>query len=742
MRGGYYRCASIPQVAAPPKPHAQIPQLHIATSFEWAHASWNNADIMVSRGGRIRREGRDVHHPLITTRTGEIPEQVSARADSAPILGYATLRTTRLTNLSRPKLTSSAPSSANVLGNGSRATLLTLAHCSESTNASSPTSASLICQSLPNLSISKYISASSLKLKTGSTSDPPWVKVSTSLWLSPCIASSHHAEWVRKVEETVGLLLKLAAIRFLLSPFHIQRSQCQVACACSRLGTGCLGCSASRRPYPIITRVIRFADRFVLEHELGSGGMARVFLGRDEVLDRPVAVKLLKPVHGDTDINDRFEREGRTAARLAHPNIVQVYDAGEAEFDGRETSYIVMEYIPGGDLKGLINSRGRLSGAELARLGEEVCAGLAHAHKRGVIHRDIKPHNILLDENGHAKVTDFGIARALDEATQATSTGAYLGTALYSSPEQLQGQKATPKSDVYSLGATLYQAATGVPPFSGSTPLEIASQHVSKTPVPCAGATQAHPAAPVTVPTRAEQAQVPPPGDRAGGAVRRDRKQRRMGLLAVLALLAVFAVIVALAAPELFKGGGGIGSNNAVQNNAQAGGNAGGSDERSGGESGGDQGSQSSGGNQQGASSSASADASASYRSAAAGPADVLGRGEFTARAAEQTVEQFYTTTSEGDYDRSARLLSQSWRQKWFPDRATFEDSFDKVESVVFIEGPNAVISGDTATVTGETQATLTGEIQHNKGAWYLVQEGGRWKIDGWTVNELSSRPA
>ena len=522
--------------------------------------------------------------------------------------------------------------------------------------------------------------------------------------------------------------------------------------------------------------------------------MARVFLGRDEVLDRPVAVKLLNPVHGGTDIGDRFEREGRTAARLAHPNIVQVYDAGEAELEGRETSYIVMEYIPGGDLKELINSRGRLSGAELARLGEEVCAGLAHAHKRGVIHRDIKPHNILLDDNGHAKVTDFGIARALD-ATQATRSGAYLGTALYSSPEQLQGQKATPKSDVYSLGATLYQAATGLPPFSGGSPLEIASQHVSKTPVPCrergadvskdlealilaclaknpderptaegmrsrleaeipfAGATQAQPAAPVTVPTSAGQTQAmpaaPPPGDRAGGAVRRDRKQRRMGLLAVVAILAVLAVIGALAAPDLFKwgGDGGAGSNDAVQNkgrqnDAQAGGNAGGSDQRYGGRSGGEQGSQGSGGNQEGASSSASADASASYRAATVGPAEGLGRGEFTAQAAEQTVEEFYTTTSEGDYDRSARLLSESWRQKWFPDRATFEDSFHKVESVVFIEGPNAVISGNTATVTGETQATLTGEIQHNEGAWYLVQEGGRWKIDGWTVNELSSRPA
>src|SRR5918997_4324933 len=264
---------------------------------------------------------------------------------------------------------------------------------------------------------------------------------------------------------------------------HIQRSQCQLACACSRLGTGCLGRSASRRPYPIITRVIRLADRFVLEHELGSGGMARVFLGRDEVLDRPVAIKLLDPVHGGTEIGDRFEREGRTAARLAHPNIVQVYDAGEAELDGKETSYIVMEYIPGGDLKGLIDERGKLPGAELARLGDEVCAGLAHAHERGVIHRDIKPHNILLDENGHAKVSDFGIARALD-ATQATRTGAYLGTALYSSPEQLRGEKATPKSDIYSLGVTLYQAAVGAPTFTGSPPIEIASQHVSKTPVP------------------------------------------------------------------------------------------------------------------------------------------------------------------------------------------------------------------------------------------------------------------
>jgi serine/threonine protein kinase len=514
--------------------------------------------------------------------------------------------------------------------------------------------------------------------------------------------------------------------------------------------------------------VIRLADRFALENELGSGGMARVFLGRDEVLDRPVAVKLLDPIHGGTDIGDRFEREGRTAARLAHPNIVQVYDAGEAEFDGKETSYIVMEYIPGGDLKGLIDERGRLPGSELARLGDEICAGLAHAHERGVIHRDIKPHNILLDENGHAKVTDFGIARALD-STQATRTGLFLGTALYSSPEQLQGQKVTPKSDIYSLGTTLYQAAAGEPPFAGQTPIEIASQHISKSPAPprsrgaevsgdlealilsclakdpddrptaeevrsrldaeirAAGATQAQPAVPLTTPTRAEQTRkapaAPPPGDRTGGAARYGRPERRRGgLLAALALLAVLVVIGALAATSLL--GGSADEDAGSSNNAQGGGNKG----QPGGGSGENRGSD---GDQQGGTSSASASASATPE-----------QGSLTAQAAEQTVGDFYTSSSAGNYDRSAQLLSESYLQSTFPNRATFEGTFDKVESVEFIEGPNAEISGDTATVTGETQATLTGEIEQNKGTWYLVQEDGRWKIDGWDVVRLSSRSA
>jgi eukaryotic-like serine/threonine-protein kinase len=505
--------------------------------------------------------------------------------------------------------------------------------------------------------------------------------------------------------------------------------------------------------------VIRFADRFVLEHELGSGGMARVFLGRDEVLDRPVAVKLLNPVHGGTDIGDRFEREGRTAARLAHPNIVQVYDAGEGEFDGRETSYIVMEYVPGGDLKGLIDRRGRLPGPELARLGEEICAGLAHAHERGVIHRDIKPHNILLDENGHVKVTDFGIARALD-TTQATRTGSFLGTALYSSPEQLQGQKVTPKSDVYSLGATLYQAAAGEPPFVGQTPIAIASQHVSQDPAPLRSrsadvsvglealilkclaknpddrptAEEARSRFEAEIPSAtatsvgAEQTPVapspPPPAGQPAGA--EDRPNQRRGLLAALALLAVLVVIGALAAPNLLGAGGdqNAGSDNSGRGNAQGGGNK----RQSDGGSGENRGSYT---DQQSATSSASASASATS-----------GQSGLTAQAAEQTVGDFYTSSSAGKYDKSARLLSEDYRQSTFPDQATFEGTFDRVERVVFIEGPNANISGNAATVTGETQATLTREIQHNKGTWYLVQEDGRWKIDGWDVVQLSSRSA
>ncbi len=230
----------------------------------------------------------------------------------------------------------------------------------------------------------------------------------------------------------------------------------------------------------------RLGGRFALERKIGSGGMSVILLGKDEVLDRPVAVKVLKGGFEDSEVGARFRREGRTAARLSHPNIVQVYDAGEDELDGREVYYIVMEYVSGGDLKGLIDAKGDTEGPlaekELARIGGDVASGLAYAHEKGIIHRDIKPQNILIDEYGRPKLGDFGIARALD-ATPATQTGSYLGTASYSSPEQLRGREITPKSDVYSLGCTLYEAATREPPFSGGS-IEVANQQLTKLPAP------------------------------------------------------------------------------------------------------------------------------------------------------------------------------------------------------------------------------------------------------------------
>jgi hypothetical protein len=515
-----------------------------------------------------------------------------------------------------------------------------------------------------------------------------------------------------------------------------------------------------------MTRVIRFANKFVLEREIGSGGMSRVYLGRDEVLDRPVAIKVLRPDLGETDIGARFRREGRTAARLSHPNIVQVYDAGEGELDGRETSYIVMEYVPGGDLKELIDRFGTLSGRDLTELSG-VAAGLAHAHERGIIHRDIKPHNILLDENGRPKLADFGIARALD-ATTATRTGSYLGTALYSSPEQLQGQTVTPKSDVYSLGVSLYHAATGRPPFVGS-PIEVANQHVSKEPDPprtlndamsgslealildClkkdpdsrptadevrlglleagqgARATVAYPEPPVTQPTRDEQPRPAPTTPKApprGDAVTRpgvattygDRRRWARGALVILALVAVLAVIAALALPTLLGGEGergGVAQNNGGQDPA--------GEEQAQGEQ-----------NPQG-----SPDEQPQSPSA-----EPQGQDGLTAEAAERTVEEFYTTTSEGDYDRSAQLLSEGWRQSTFPNRGVFEGTFADVVSVEFIEGPSAEVSGDTATVTGRTRATKTDQVELNEGTWRLVNEGGEWRIDGWDVSNISTRPA
>jgi serine/threonine-protein kinase len=227
----------------------------------------------------------------------------------------------------------------------------------------------------------------------------------------------------------------------------------------------------------------RLGDRFVLVRELGPGGMARVFLGRDEVLDRPVAVKIVEPDPVDPEVGLRFQREGRAAARLSHPNIVRVYDAGEDELDGSRVSYIVMEYVPCGDFKDMMERNGPLPEAMLSRVGADVAAGLAHAHERGIVHRDVKPRNVLIDDRGSPKLADFGIARALDATTSHNRAESYFGTAAYSSPEQLKGERVTAKSDVYSLGATLYHAATGRQPFAGNS-IEVAHQHINSAPAP------------------------------------------------------------------------------------------------------------------------------------------------------------------------------------------------------------------------------------------------------------------
>jgi eukaryotic-like serine/threonine-protein kinase len=201
--------------------------------------------------------------------------------------------------------------------------------------------------------------------------------------------------------------------------------------------------------------------RYRLERPLGRGGMASVYLGRDTELDRAVAVKLLaENAAADDGLRARFVREARLAARLSHPNIVSVFDAGED--DGRP--YLVMEHVEGETLSELLAQRGRIPPEEVRGLALQAARGLAHAHAAGVVHRDIKPQNLLLREDGTLKIADFGIARAA-EGTALTRAGTVLGTAAYLAPEQALGEQATPASDVYSLGAVLYELLTGRPPI-------------------------------------------------------------------------------------------------------------------------------------------------------------------------------------------------------------------------------------------------------------------------------------
>jgi serine/threonine-protein kinase len=225
------------------------------------------------------------------------------------------------------------------------------------------------------------------------------------------------------------------------------------------------------------------SGRYRLESKLGSGGMSTVYLARDETLERWVAVKVLhREISDQPDQLERFRREARAVAQLSHPNIVAVIDAGE---DGGYP-YIVFEYVPGETLKARIDSVGRLPLDEAAAYAIEIGRGLAAAHAQKLIHRDVKPQNVLIDGEGRAKVTDFGIARSL-ESDGLTKTGRVLGTTDYVSPEQAMGQDVDPRSDIYSLGVLLYEMLTGEPPFKAETVVGVAMKHVNE-PMPDAQA--------------------------------------------------------------------------------------------------------------------------------------------------------------------------------------------------------------------------------------------------------------
>lgn len=231
-------------------------------------------------------------------------------------------------------------------------------------------------------------------------------------------------------------------------------------------------------PTPMQTKIL--SQRYELEEKIGDGGMAAVYRGRDLRLNRVVAIKILHPHHAaDLNFRKRFIHEAQSAANLRHPSIVDIYDEGEED----RQHYIVMEFVDGSDLKSMILRYKQLPVQQVLQIAAAIADGLDAAHQLGMVHRDVKPQNILVTHDGTAKITDFGIAKS-SLSTAQTDTGVTFGTADYISPEQARGQPATAQSDIYALGVTIYESLTGQLPFTGDTAVAVALQHVGSKPPP------------------------------------------------------------------------------------------------------------------------------------------------------------------------------------------------------------------------------------------------------------------
>jgi eukaryotic-like serine/threonine-protein kinase len=253
-----------------------------------------------------------------------------------------------------------------------------------------------------------------------------------------------------------------------------------------------------------------FGRRYRVTEKIGTGGMADVYKAVDDVLGRTVAVKVLHPRYAaDPTFVARFRQEAQAAANLTNPHIVNIYHWGQED----STYYIIMEFVRGTDLKSLVDTKGPLDPVKAAEYAAQVCSALAVAHGYDVVHRDIKPHNIVLTPDGQIKVMDFGIARAGN--TTMTQTGSVLGTAQYISPEQAQGRPIGPASDLYSLGVVLYELTTGQLPFEGDTPVSVALKQVNEQPVP---PRQINPAIPPALEAVILKAMQKDPAERYGSA--------------------------------------------------------------------------------------------------------------------------------------------------------------------------------------------------------------------------------